>query len=97
MNNINNNYNNISDQDIDEWYGIKEIEIKPQSPENTFKSFDWNQYNDTEQKILECWAVVDDMKLILNNSDIDSIKAYIQSLATVYQHKFDDLYNKFRE
>ena len=47
---------------------------------------------DLEQQILECWKVVDDIKMFIDNG-ADHMEMH--SLAIYYERKFNQLWNTF--
>lgn len=47
---------------------------------------------DFEQQLMTCWNMVDDVKLLAKR---DAESADFEALATVYQHKFDELFEQF--
>lgn len=47
---------------------------------------------DLEQGIMQCWNVVDDVKLLAQrNAPVEDFVA----VATLYQHKFEELFSQF--
>ena len=51
-----------------------------------------------EQAIMNCWHVVDDIKTISNRADSltsDQLANALIGLETLYQMKFEDLFEKF--
>lgn len=47
---------------------------------------------DLEQGIMQCWNVVDDVKLLAQrNAPVEDFAA----VATLYQHKFEELFSQF--
>jgi len=49
---------------------------------------------DLEQSILDCWKVTDDIKLL---ADQQATPNDFNSLATLYDHKFDKLWKTFED
>ena len=49
---------------------------------------------DLEQKIMHCWGVVDDLKMLV---EAEADKNAFASLATVYQYKFESLFKEFED
>lgn len=47
---------------------------------------------DLEQQILDCWKITDDIKLL---SDQDAVGSDYKSLVTVYEYKFEKLWQIF--
>jgi hypothetical protein len=47
---------------------------------------------DLEQGIMQCWSMVDDVKLLAQRG---ASSADFESLAAVYQHKFEKLFAQF--
>ena len=47
---------------------------------------------DFEQQLMTCWNMVDDVKLLAKRG---AESADFEALATVYQHKFDELFEQF--
>ena len=47
---------------------------------------------DLEQGIMQCWNMVDDVKLLVRRS---AGSADFDSLAQLYQHKFEELFAQF--
>lgn len=47
---------------------------------------------DLEQQILDCWKITDDIKLL---SDQDAVGSDYKSLATVYEYRFEKLWQIF--
>lgn len=47
---------------------------------------------DFEQQLMTCWNIVDDVKLLAKRN---ASSADFEALATVYQHKFDELFEQF--
>jgi hypothetical protein len=57
---------------------------------------------DLEQEIMQCWNIVDDVKLLQNIvSDEpyteDFLQNYLLGLQTIYQGKFERLFNTFEQ
>ena len=58
---------------------------------------------DLEQQILDCWRVVDDLKLLTeyvmedSSANTDSISNVTIGLEQLYQIKFDKLFRTFEE
>jgi len=57
---------------------------------------------DVEQQIMDCWHVVDDLKVLTeavieNNLSHDEISNVLIGLETLYQLKFDKLFRTFEE
>ena len=47
---------------------------------------------DFEQAIMRCWSVVEDMKTV---AEVNCTPESFQALATIYDIKFDSLFNMF--
>jgi hypothetical protein len=47
---------------------------------------------DFEQQLMSCWGMVDDVKLLAKR---DAGSADFEALASVYQHKFEELFDQF--
>jgi hypothetical protein len=47
---------------------------------------------DFEQQIMSCWGMVDDVKLLAKRG---AGSADFDALASVYQHKFEELFEQF--
>ena len=47
---------------------------------------------DFEQQLMTCWNMVDDVKLLSRRG---AGSADFEALATVYQHKFEELFEQF--
>jgi hypothetical protein len=56
------------------------------SETKTFDRFDF------EQGIMQCWNMVDDVKLLARR---DAGSADFEALAAVYHHKFEELFAQF--
>jgi hypothetical protein len=55
---------------------------------------------DLEQEILDCWRVVDDLKVVLAISeaqDWDRVQNAILGMRELYEHRFDHLFKTFTE
>jgi hypothetical protein len=57
---------------------------------------------DLEQEIMQCWSIVDDVKLLQTFvSDEpyteDFLQNYLLGLQTIYQTKFERLFNTFEQ
>lgn len=57
---------------------------------------------DLEQHIMECWAVVDDIKVLYELPDMrevseDEMQNYLLGLQTIYQAKFERLWDMFEQ
>ncbi len=57
---------------------------------------------DLEQKIMNCWSVVDDIKSLMAIQDSrpvteDEQANYLLGLATIYQVKFEELFSCFEK
>lgn len=55
---------------------------------------------DLEQEILACWAIVDDLKFMLDNSDNwseDERLNYLIGLSVKYDKRFDHMFNTFED
>lgn len=59
---------------------------------------------DFEQKIMQCWSVVEDIKALneqLQNfpgtMTYDQVANYLLGLETIYQVKFEQLFNMFEQ
>ena len=55
---------------------------------------------DFEQQIMDCWGVVDDIKTVYNADDLrelskDEMQNLLLGLYTLYQLKFEILFNQF--
>jgi hypothetical protein len=56
---------------------------------------------DLEQQIMGCWSVVEDIKTLnkqfmdVGNMTDDQISNYLLGLETIYQVKFEQLFNTF--
>ena len=53
-----------------------------------------------EQKIMECWQVVQDLELIFSHTceermDLNEVSNIALGLKTLYAHRFDDLFDCF--
>lgn len=57
------------------------------------------EYNrfELEQKILRCWGIIDDLRLIQNNEKMteEQMQEFIKATITLYEVKFDDLFGYF--
>lgn len=66
-----------------------------------FKPFDkeitWEDYNDLDQRVLDTWAIIDDLKLIQKEAKVEDKDKLVDNLIEIYQFKFDVLYNELRE
>ena len=49
---------------------------------------------DFEQGIMQCWNMVDDVKLLAKRG---AESADFEALASVYQHKFEELFAQFED
>ena len=47
---------------------------------------------DFEQQLMSCWNMVDDVKLLAKR---DARSADFNALASVYNHKFEELFDQF--
>ena len=47
---------------------------------------------DFEQQLMTCWNMVDDVKLLSRRG---AESADFEALSTVYQHKFEELFEQF--
>ena len=52
-----------------------------------------NNRFDLEQNIMQCWNVVDDLKLLLEQGAVT--EENVQAVATLYQQKFEYLWENF--
>lgn len=56
---------------------------------------------DLEQQILSCWNIIDDIKRLnvsaLDGASTDDISNYLLGLETIYNLKFEDLFNTFEK
>ena len=58
---------------------------------------------DLEQQIMKCWNITEEIKLlnenVLENNEYtkDDISNYLLGLETIYEAKFDKLFNMFGE
>jgi hypothetical protein len=58
---------------------------------------------DLEQQIMDCWRVVDDLKILTEHTlegnllDCDKISNITSGLAELYQLKFDKLFHAFED
>ena len=52
---------------------------------------------DLEQRILNTWNIVDDLRLVYDQWDQCNNKELIKAIADLYQHKFDVLFNQFEK
>lgn len=52
---------------------------------------------DLEQKIMDCWGVVDDMEEVADEFDDPRVKEAFKNLATLYGIKFNNLFGLFEE
>lgn len=57
---------------------------------------------DLEQDIMHCWSVVDDIKALRELEDLrkvsdDERQNYLLGLQTIYQVKFEKLFNTFEQ
>ena len=54
-----------------------------------------------EQKIMQCWAVVDDIDVLYRRSESnmspDELANFLLGLKTIYQAKFEDLFGVFEQ
>lgn len=48
---------------------------------------------DLEQKILGCWGIVDDLRVLSNSSDLRD--GDLECIARLYELKFNDLFSCF--
>ena len=55
---------------------------------------------DLEQEILSCWSIVDDLKTVYSTerlyTDEDEMQNVLLGLYTLYQLKFENLFNTFQ-
>ena len=49
---------------------------------------------DLEQSIMQCWNMIDDVKLLVKR---DAPSEDFDGVATLYQHKFEELFSKFED
>ena len=58
---------------------------------------------DLEQKILNCWGITSDIELIYQqvldkgNTDKDYLANFLLGLKTIYDTKFEDLFEEFEK
>lgn len=53
---------------------------------------------DLEQQIMNCWNVVEDLKVISSSSKTASVQRdLVDAVAKLYQAKFESLFNTFEE
>lgn len=54
---------------------------------------------DLEQKILDCWNITDDLKLLAEQDELtqQELLELIESLKTLYELKFKSLFSIFEE
>jgi len=52
---------------------------------------------DLEQKIMGCWNIVEDLKLLANFSTDTKVASMLQGLADLYQLKFEDTFECFEK
>ena len=52
---------------------------------------------DLEQQILNCWNIIDDIKAVTENgvSSSEDLNEYMNALATLYNVKFNKLFDTF--
>jgi hypothetical protein len=56
---------------------------------------------DFEQQLLRCWAIIDDLKDVKealrdeDNSNNDTMIAYLNSICVLYEMKFNELFKQF--
>ena len=55
---------------------------------------------DVENKINECWNIVDDLRLLNDNIqkkdlNIEQIKIFLNALETIYELKFQTLFDEY--
>ena len=58
-------------------------------------SKDYKDRFDLEQDIMNCWNVVDDLKMLLNSEGYDNDD--IEAVARLYQKKFESLWATFED
>lgn len=52
---------------------------------------------DFEQQILDCWGVLDDLQCVIDNCDDDVVLNALIGIKTLYQFKFEKLWNLFEQ
>lgn len=57
---------------------------------------------DFEQEIMGCWSIIDDINILLKRLNEDKIKQedskeYLSSLKTIYQVKFEQMFETFED
>ena len=55
---------------------------------------------DLEQQIMQCWCVVDDIRVVLskiNDMNDDKREVTLEGLASLYDVKFDVMFNTFEK
>lgn len=55
---------------------------------------------DVEQAIMNCWNIIDDLKVYIQRAgsmDAESKKNYLPALITLYQQKFEMLFEDYEE
>lgn len=53
-----------------------------------------------EQQMLDCWKITDDLEIALKiteSEDIDDIQNALIGIKTLYNQRFDDMFNTFSE
>lgn len=53
-----------------------------------------------EQQMLDCWKITDDLEIALKiteSEDIDNIQNALIGIKTLYNQRFDDMFNTFSE
>ena len=52
---------------------------------------------DLEQQILNCWNIIDDIKLVTENKMVthEDLNEYMNALTTVYNAKFNKMFDTF--
>jgi hypothetical protein len=60
-------------------------------PVSTIKTSEFDRF-DLEQGIMQCWNMVDDVRLLARR---DASSADFEALASVYHHKFEELWAQF--
>jgi hypothetical protein len=60
-------------------------------PESMTETSEFDRF-DLEQGIMQCWNMVDDVRLLARR---DASSADFEALASVYHHKFEELWAQF--
>jgi len=60
-------------------------------PSSYIQSESYSRF-DFEQEFLNCWNIVDDLKLTLGCSNQDHL---VEAITTLYAHKFEKCFNTF--